>query len=75
MMPTVQEDREHRRRGRFTLIETEHGHAWGRCAEVEGLFGEPPRGTYELFGWVPEPEGSEVRDDVLAEGRTHVTLA
>ncbi len=74
MMPTVHEDREHRRRGRFTLIETEH-HAWGRCAEVEGLFGEPPRGTYELFGWVPEPEGSEVRDEVLAEGRMHVTLA
>jgi hypothetical protein len=26
---------------------------------VEGLFGEPRRGTYELFGWVPE--GAELR--------------
>lgn len=39
---------------RYTLIDTEQGHAWGSCAEVEGLFGEPLRGTYELFGWVPE---------------------
>src|ERR1041385_7182686 len=38
---------------RYTLTETEHGRAWGVCGEAEGLFGEPRRGTYELFGWVP----------------------
>ncbi|MEV7597161.1 barstar family protein [Kitasatospora sp. NPDC089797] len=56
MIPTVQEDGNHRGRTRYTLVETEHGRAWGVCAEVEGLFGEPRRGTYELFGWVPRTE-------------------
>ncbi|WP_307824996.1 barstar family protein [Streptomyces sp. M2CJ-2] len=27
------------------------------CEAVDGLFGEPRRGTYELFGWVPEGVG------------------
>ncbi|MET7687881.1 barstar family protein [Streptomyces sp. NPDC005483] len=38
------------------MAEEEHGCAWGVCAEVEGLFGEPQRGIYELFGWVAESE-------------------
>ncbi|MGW2256120.1 DIP1984 family protein [Kitasatospora sp. NPDC001660] len=50
------EDENHRGRTRYTLAETEHGHAWGVCAEAEGLFGEPQRGTYELFGWIPQAE-------------------
>lgn len=40
--------------GRYTLTETEHGRVWGVCDAVDGLFGEPRRGTYELFGWIPE---------------------
>jgi len=59
MIPTVHEDKGDRGRGRYTLTDTEHGHVWGVCAAVDGLFGEPQRGTYELFGWVPE--GGEVR--------------
>ncbi|MCC3769163.1 barstar family protein [Streptomyces sp. UNOC14_S4] len=59
MIPAVHGDRERRGRVRYTLTETEHGHAWGVCAEADGLFGELRRGTYELFGWVPE--GAEVR--------------
>ncbi|MPY58577.1 barstar family protein [Streptomyces spongiae] len=59
MIPTVHESRDHRGYGRYTLTETEHGHVWGVCAAVDGLFGEPQRGTYELFGWVPG--GVEVR--------------
>ncbi|MEU0206036.1 barstar family protein [Streptomyces canus] len=55
----MHEDKDHRRRTRYTLSETGHGQqAWGVCAEVEGLFGEPQRGTYELFGWVPQAEVS-----------------
>ncbi|MFJ4467996.1 hypothetical protein ACIP2X_11050 [Streptomyces sp. NPDC089424] len=46
-------------RGRHTLSRTEHGDALGVCVAVDGLFGQPQRGTYELFGWVPE--GPEVR--------------
>ncbi|MFG3164185.1 barstar family protein [Streptomyces sp. NPDC048232] len=45
--------------GRYTLTDTEDGHVWGVCDEIDGLFGEPERGTYELFGWIPE--GGEVR--------------
>lgn len=56
MIPTVHEDKSHRRRVRYTLADEEHGHVWGVCAEVEGLFGEPQRGTYELFGWVAQAE-------------------
>ncbi|MEW1905008.1 barstar family protein [Streptomyces sp. NPDC086147] len=56
MIPGVHESEDHGRRMRYTLTETEHGHAWGACAEVDGLFGEPRRGTYELFGWVPQAE-------------------
>ncbi|GAA4074438.1 barstar family protein [Streptomyces shaanxiensis] len=59
MMITVHEDGEQRGQGRYRLTDTEDGHVWGVCAEAEGLFGEPRRGTYELFGWVPE--GAEVR--------------
>ncbi|MGW3208307.1 barstar family protein [Streptomyces sp. NPDC001135] len=55
-MPTVHEDKDHRGRMRYTLSETEHGQAWGTCAEVEGLFGESQRGIYELFGWIPRAE-------------------
>ncbi|WP_040690625.1 hypothetical protein, partial [Nocardiopsis lucentensis] len=47
-----------RRHGRYELAETEHGHVWGVCAEVDGLFGEPRRGTYELFDWGPEGAGA-----------------
>ncbi|MFJ6943262.1 barstar family protein [Streptomyces wuyuanensis] len=59
MIPTVHEDEDRRGRASYTLTRTEHGHVWGVCAEAEGLFGEPQRGTYELFGWIPE--GAEVR--------------
>ncbi|GGV82469.1 hypothetical protein GCM10010228_57010 [Streptomyces massasporeus] len=45
--------------GRYALTESENGHVWGVCAEVEGLFREPERATYELLGWVPD--GAEVR--------------
>ncbi len=41
---------------RYTLTETEHGQAWGACAEADGLFGEPERGIYELSGWVPQAQ-------------------
>ncbi|MET9662348.1 barstar family protein [Streptomyces sp. NPDC006510] len=58
MIPTMHEDKDHRGRMRYTLSETEHGQAWGVCAEAKGLFGEPQRGTYELFGWVPQAEVS-----------------
>ncbi|MET7543885.1 barstar family protein [Streptomyces sp. NPDC005507] len=60
MIPSVQEDENHRGPTRYTLTEAEHGHAWGVCAEAEGLFGEPRRGTYELFDWVPVD--GEMRD-------------
>ncbi|MFB6604773.1 barstar family protein [Streptomyces noursei] len=53
MIPPVHEDEGHVSRPRYTLIDTEHGHAWGNCVEVAGLFANPQRGTYELFGWVP----------------------
>ncbi len=56
MIPGVHEDENHRGRARYTLTETEHGYAWGTCAEADGLFGEPDRGTYELFGWVPRAD-------------------
>lgn len=55
----MRKDQSDRGRARYTLTGTAHGHAWGVCAEAEGLFGEPLRGTYELFGWVGE--GAEVR--------------
>ncbi len=54
MMADVQEKEARRGRTRYRLTDTERGHAWGDCAEVEGLFGETWRETYELFGWVPE---------------------
>ena len=54
MIPAVDEDRDSRGPGRYTLTETEHGHVWGVCAAADGFFGEPQRGTYELFDWVPE---------------------
>lgn len=53
MIPTVHEDGEPRGQERYTLADTADGHVWGSCAEAGGLFGEPRRGTYELFGWVP----------------------
>ncbi|MFI2205511.1 hypothetical protein ACH47Z_32990 [Streptomyces sp. NPDC020192] len=52
MIPVVREVG--RRRGRYTLREPESGHVWGVCDAVDGLFGEPRRGIYELFGWVPD---------------------
>ncbi len=58
MIPTVHVDRGHRGQGRYALKDTGSGHVWGVCTEVEGLFREPLRGTYELFGWVPD--GAEV---------------
>ncbi|MFJ9738818.1 barstar family protein [Streptomyces sp. NPDC101166] len=59
MIPTMCEDGDHRGQGRYSLTDTESGHVWGVCAEAEGLFREPLRGTYELLGWVPD--GAEVR--------------
>lgn len=44
---------------RYTLRETERGHVWGVCVEADGVFGDLQRGTYELFGWVPD--GAEIR--------------
>lgn len=52
MIPTVQQRAAVP--GRYTLTDTENGHVWGTCPAVEGLFRNPPRGTYELFGWVSE---------------------
>lgn len=66
MMPTVHGDEGDRGRMRYTLTDTEHGRAWGVCAEVDGLFAEVPRGTYELFTGVLS---------ILAEGGMSVTLA
>lgn len=57
VIPPVDDDRDHRGHGRFTLTETKHGRVWGVCSVVDGLFTEPARGTYELFGWVPEGTG------------------
>ncbi|WP_330248563.1 MULTISPECIES: barstar family protein [unclassified Streptomyces] len=54
MIPTVYEDENHRGHMRYTLTETDHGHAWGVCVEAEGLFGNPRRGTYKMLGWVPD---------------------
>jgi hypothetical protein len=62
MIRTVFEDTAQGRHGRYRLTETEHGHVWGSCAAADGLFGEPRRGTYELFGWTPE--GDEPGDRV-----------
>ncbi|WP_308012357.1 hypothetical protein [Actinacidiphila acidipaludis] len=45
--------------GRYVLTDSDDGDVWGVCAEVDGLFGEHERATYELFGW--EPEGADVR--------------
>ncbi|MEV0489957.1 barstar family protein [Streptomyces atratus] len=59
MIPIVHENRQHRGQGRYRLTDTGSGHLWGVCAEAEGLFREPRRGTYELFGWVPDE--AEVR--------------
>ncbi|MFD5950349.1 barstar family protein [Streptomyces collinus] len=59
MIPTVQGSRGKGGQWRYALTESEHGHVWGVCAEVEGLFREPGRGTYELFDWVPD--AGEVR--------------
>lgn len=56
---TVHEDKGHGGRSRYALTDTEHGRVWGVCAEVDGLFGEPGRATYELHAWLPE--GAEVR--------------
>ncbi len=59
MIPGVREAGGPQGHGRYTLTETDHGHVWGVCGAVDGLFGEPRRGTYELLGWVPE--GAPVR--------------
>ncbi|MGW7069237.1 barstar family protein [Streptomyces sp. NPDC054855] len=55
----MHEDGNPRGYGRYTLTETEHDRAWGVCATVDGLFGEPRRGTYELFGWSPAGVGAQ----------------
>ncbi|MFD0532212.1 barstar family protein [Kitasatospora arboriphila] len=52
----MHEDGNHRLLTRHTAAGPEHGPAWGVCAEVDGLFGEPRRATYELFGWAPQAE-------------------
>ncbi|MFD7031692.1 barstar family protein [Streptomyces sp. NPDC059917] len=62
MMATVHEDENERVSARYTLTGTrtgtEHGRVWGACGEVEGLFGESGRETYELRGWVPQDRGA-----------------
>ncbi|WP_199549917.1 barstar family protein [Streptomyces sp. N35] len=55
----MHEDKGLRPQVRYALADTEHGHVWGGCLEVDGLFGEPTRGTYELLGWAGE--GAEAR--------------
>ncbi|WP_030783090.1 barstar family protein [Streptomyces sp. NRRL S-920] len=57
MMAPVHEDENRREGPRYALAGTGDDHVWGVCAEVEGLFGEPDRETYELSGWVPEASG------------------
>ncbi|MFI8916454.1 barstar family protein [Streptomyces sp. NPDC053513] len=59
MIPSVHVDGDHGGQGRYSLTDTGSGHVWGVCTEVEGFFRETLRGTYELFGWVPD--GAEVR--------------
>lgn len=59
MIPTVHADGDQRGQGRYSLTDAGSSHVWGVCDEAEGLFREPLRGTYELFGWVPD--GAEVR--------------
>ncbi|MET9127745.1 barstar family protein [Streptomyces sp. NPDC004528] len=54
MIRLVHGDRDHQGRRRYALTDTTSDHVWGVCAEVEGLFGDSRRETYELFGWVPE---------------------
>ncbi|SDM84479.1 barstar family protein [Streptomyces wuyuanensis] len=54
MLLAVHESRGPRGPGRYALTEPEHGHVWGVCAEVDGLFREPRRATYVLLGWVPD---------------------
>ncbi|OIK03729.1 barstar family protein [Streptomyces monashensis] len=54
MIRRVNEVGRRRQHGRYTLRDMESDHVWGVCATVDGLFGEPLRGTYELFGWTPE---------------------
>ncbi|MFF7892685.1 barstar family protein [Streptomyces sp. NPDC007907] len=44
---------------RYALTESEHGHVWGVCDEVQGLFREPRRAVYELFDWASD--GTDVR--------------
>ncbi|WP_461007286.1 barstar family protein [Streptomyces capparidis] len=58
-MGTVQEDEDRGGRARHTLTGWEPDRVWGVCAEVENLFGDERRATYELFRWVPR--GNEVR--------------
>lgn len=57
MISDVHENEAVRGAARYTLTATERGHVWGTCAEAEGLFGQPQRGTYEMFGWVPQGAG------------------
>ncbi|MFI5992924.1 barstar family protein [Streptomyces sp. NPDC051362] len=54
MMRAVPEKTDHRRLGRYALVDTGSDHVWGVCGEVEGLFRDPPRATYELFGWTSD---------------------
>ncbi|WP_404962140.1 hypothetical protein [Streptomyces sp. 147326] len=58
----MNENGNRRGQGRYKLTDTGNGHVWGVCSEADGLFREPRRGTYELFGWAPE--GAEVRGRV-----------
>ncbi|GAB2787060.1 hypothetical protein GCM10027073_19420 [Streptomyces chlorus] len=53
---SVHGERDHRGRERYALTDTHHGDVWGVCEALDGLFGEPRRGTYELFGWVPQDD-------------------
>lgn len=57
IIPAVHGDENELGFARYTLTRTGDAHVWGVCAEAAGLFGESQRGTYELFGWVPEESG------------------
>ncbi|WP_428957412.1 barstar family protein [Streptomyces sp. cg35] len=65
MIAAVYEGGGQHRPERYVLTGTEPGWVWGACVEVDGLFREPRRGTYELFGW--ESSGTEVRGWVGCE--------
>ncbi|MFF4979422.1 barstar family protein [Streptomyces sp. NPDC001046] len=53
MVAMLEDTEHHGGQARYALTDTANAHVWGVCAEAEGLFADPPRSSYELFGWVP----------------------